>query len=77
MNDTKTPEPTTWWHVITRPANRLIITGAVLVVFICGIVLGAVLPEYRFWFYLPALAAILAWYLAMMRIYRAATRDRP
>lgn len=64
----------TWFATITRPASRLAVTISVFVVFLTGIVLGAILDEYRAWFYAPALAALVFWYIGMMRIYRSSSR---
>ena len=75
MTATPTAKRAGWLYTITHPRVRLIATIAMAIVFISGCVLGSVVPDYRMWFYIPAAAAILFWYVSMMRAYNRARSE--
>lgn len=65
-----------WFRTITRPASRMIFTVLALVAFVAGIALGVALPEYQFWFQVPAVLILAVWFLVMTQHYRRARAPR-
>lgn len=59
-----------WFRTTTRPTSRLVATVLVIGGFFGCLVLSILLPEHRLWFQVPAVVAIMSWYLVMMRLYK-------
>lgn len=64
-----------WFRTVTHPRGRLVATVAAIVLFVAGIVAGALLPDYRMWIQVPAAVALMTWYAAMARMHRRANRS--
>lgn len=67
---------TSWFAIITRPRTHLLATIVALTIFIAGVLVGTSLSEYRLLFYIPSIAVLMWWYLAMTSRYRRARGSR-